>query len=114
MLKHSFFTDDPKILASDTTDIVYSDLYERAVLTIAVRAFPGLDDVQSAFLWTRSTGGVLNNALVTSTAQNHDIFLSKMVIDPVDAGHYGQYTVEVKNKINAPLTVSLELRPRGK
>ena len=102
------------MLNSDTTDIVYSDLYQRAVLTVAVRAFPGFDDAQSAFEWTRLTGGELSNVLVTSSADSYDIFSSQMVIDPVSAEHYGQYIVTVNNKIKAPLTVSLELRPKGK
>ena len=101
------------MLSSDTTDVIYSDLYQRAVLTVTVRAFPGFEDAQSAFVWTRSTGGELNNVLVTSSAQNHDIYSSKMVIDPVRAEHYGQYEIAMNNNIKSPLIINMELRPKG-
>ena len=102
------------MLSSDTTDVIYSDLYQRAVLTVSVRAFPGFEDVQSAFVWTRSMGRELNNGLVTTTAQNHDIYSSKMVIDPVSAEHYGEYEIAVNNNVKSPLIINLELRPKGK
>ena len=102
------------VLIADTTFVVYSDLYQKARLSVVVRAFPGFVDVLSAFVWKRVTGAKITNVLVTSVSQGHDIFMSEMLIDPVNAVHYGEYIVTVNNTIKAPLTINVELRPRGK
>ena len=72
---------DPPQLTSDDT-VFYAAFGSDTVLKMRVRAFPEIEDIESAFLW-QSLNKMFSGPSIQNRKLDHDIYLSELLIKSV-------------------------------
>ena len=86
----------------------YSGLNLPVNLSLTVRSYPEIVDIESSFVWSKRTSGN-----ITSFRIHAEVFVTQLNIASVVPTDYGEYTVTVDNGIKGPAIFSIELRQRG-
>ena len=86
----------------------YSGLNLPVNLSLTVRSYPEIVDIESSFVWSKRTSGNISSFRV-----HPEVFVTQLNIASVVPTDYGEYTITVDNGIKGPAIFSIELRQRG-
>ena len=100
-------TDPPQIYNEDML-VYYSALGSPVTLSLRVRAYPEILDIDSAFMWS-----IKRSHAVTSFKLQEEVFQTQLTIASVIGTDYGEYIVAVNNGIKEDATFIIELRQSG-